>query len=346
MSGAGTPALRWLTGQREVALAVLLLILLLLIGLRAPQYLALGNLDNVLINASVLVMLAVAQLMVILTRGIDLSQAAMLAFTGMLLALLSQAFPEMPATAFLILAATVGVGLGAISGFFVAIVRIPPIIVTLGTLSVYRGTIFLLSGGKWVSAHEMSAPFKAFPLDQALLLPNIILVAAIVALLAYVFLGHMRLGRAIYAVGGSPLAARYIGISVPRTEFMVYCLSGLIAGLAGYLWTARFAIAFPEAAAGLEFTIIAACVVGGVSISGGRGTVTGVVLGALFISVIQSALPFVRVSPFLQTAISGAIILAAVIINSRAERRRGKLILAPVSTGDVPVRATVPEAAP
>ena len=334
MTAARDKAGRWLTQQRESALAVLLVALLVLIGLRSPEYLALGNLDNVLINASVLVMLAVAQLMVILTRGIDLSPAANLAFTGMLLALLSQAFPDLPAPAFLVLAGVVGAALGAVNGFFVAVVKIPPIIVTLGTMSVYRGMIFVLSDGKWVSAHEMSDLFKAFPLDRALWVPNIIVVAGLVAVLAYVFLGHMRLGRAVYAVGGNPLAARYIGISVPRTEFLVYCLSGLIAGVAGYLWTARFAIAFPEAAAGLEFTIIAACVVGGVSISGGKGTVPGVVLGALFISIIQSALPFVRVSPFLQTAISGAIILAAVIVNSRTERRRGKLILPPKAAPD------------
>ena len=326
---AATRPVAWLARHRESALAALTALLLLVIGLRSPQYLAFDNLDNVLTNASVLVMLAVGQLMVILSRGIDLSPAATLAFTGMFLALLSEADPDLPAAVFLLLAALMGLGLGAINGFFVAVARIPPIIVTLGTMSVYRGMIFVLSGGQWVSAHEMSARFKAFPLERLAFLPNIIWVAALVVILAYLFLGHARTGRSIYAVGGSPLAARYVGISVRRIEFLVYCLSGLIAGLAGYLWTARFAIAFPEAAAGVEFTIIAACVVGGVSIAGGRGTVVGVVLGALFISIIQSALPFVRVSPFLQTAISGSIILAAVVINSRAEQRRGRMILPP-----------------
>ena len=326
-----TSSLLWnrLTGHRGGVLGALTVILLLVIGLRAPQYLAFENLDNVLTNASVLVMLAVGQLLVILTRGIDLSPAAALAFTGMFLALLSEAYPWLPAGVFLTLAALMGIGLGAINGFFVAIVGIPPIIVTLGTMSVFRGMIFVLSGGQWVSAHEMSAKFKAFPLERLVFLPNIIWVAALTALMAFIFLGYSRTGRAIYAVGGSPLAARYAGISVKRIEILVYCLSGLIAGLAGYLWTARFAIAFPEAAAGLEFTIIAACVVGGVSIAGGRGTAVGVVLGALFISIIQSALPFVRVSPFVQTAISGAIILTAVVINSRAERQGGKMILPP-----------------
>jgi rhamnose transport system permease protein len=286
-----------------------------------------GNLVTVLIDSSVLCILVVGQLFALLIRGIDLSTAANLAFVGMFLALLSQAHPELPATAFLLIAAVAGLALGAINAAFIAIVGVPPIICTLGTMVIYRGLIFLLSDGAWVSSHEMSLPFQTFPLESWLGLPNIVLVAFLVALGAWLFLRFTSTGRNFYAVGSSPLGATFAGISVRRTTLLAFALSGLCSGIAGYLWTARYAIAFTQAGQGLEFAVIAACFIGGVSVAGGRGSVAGVLIGALFISIVQSALPFVRVSPFVQTAISGIIILLAVAVNSRAERPRGRQIL-------------------
>lgn len=319
--------IRQLLVQREVALGLLLIVMLIAIGIRAPEYVTGRNLLNVAINSSVLCILAVGQLFVLLARGIDLSTAANLAFVGMFLALLSQAVPGLPSISYIFLGAAMGLVLGAINGIFIAGVGVPPIICTLGTMAAYRGLIFILSKGAWVSSNEMSANFKAFPLESWLGLPNIVTVAIVVAVGAWIFLKYSGTGRAIYAVGGSPLAATFAGISIRRTEFLVFLLSGLLSGISGYLWTARFAIAYTQAAQGREFAIIAACVIGGVSIAGGRGSVPGVILGALFISVIESALPFVRVSPFVQTAISGTIILIAVAVNSRSERSKGRQIL-------------------
>ncbi len=313
--------------RREPALAILLVLLLVVIGLRAPAYVTAGNLVNVLIDSSVLCILVVGQLFALLIRGIDLSTAANLAFVGMFLALLSQAHPELPAIAYLLLAALAGLFLGAINAVFIAIVGVPAIICTLGTMVIYRGMIFLLSDGAWVSSHEMSQPFQTFPLESWLGVPNIVLVAVLVALSAWLFLRFTSTGRAFYAVGSSPLAATFAGISIRRTTLLGFILSGLCSGIAGYLWTARYAIAFTQAGQGLEFAVIAACFIGGVAVSGGRGSIAGVLVGALFISVVQTALPFVRVSPFVQTAISGTIILIAVAVNSRAERPRGRQIL-------------------
>ncbi len=313
--------------QRETALALLLVLMLVAIGIRAPEYVTSRNLLNVAINSSVLCILVVGQLFVLLARGIDLSTAANLAFVGMFLALLSHAAPWLPSISYVLMGAALGLVLGAVNGVFIAGVGVPPIICTLGTMAVYRGMIFILSDGAWVSSHEMSEAFKAFPLDTWLGLPNIVSIAVVVALVAWGFLKFTGAGRAIYAVGGSPLAATFAGISIKRTEFLVFLLSGLLSGISGYLWTARYAIAYTQAAEGREFAIIAACVIGGVSIAGGRGTVPGVILGALFISVIESALPFVRVSPFVQTAISGIIILIAVAVNSRSDRHKGRQIL-------------------
>ena len=130
-----------------------------------------------------------------------------------------------------------------------------------------------------------------------------------------------------HIVEGNPLAARYCGINLARQQLTVYTVSGAVSGLCGYLWVSRYGIAYSDIALGYELTVIAACVIGGVSIAGGVGTVPGALLGALFLGVIVNALPVINVSPFWQMAISGAVILAAVIVNSRSERRAGKLIL-------------------
>jgi len=173
----------------------------------------------------------------------------------------------------------------------------------------------------------MSSTFAGFPKLELFGLSSVFWIAAIVAVLAWFFLGQTRSGRGLYAVGGNPVAARYCGISLPYQQMLAYGISGAVAGMSGYLWVARYGVAYVEIASGYELTVIAACVIGGVSIGGGVGTVAGTLLGALFIGVIVNALPVMQVSPFWQMAISGAVILAAVIINARAEGRALKLIL-------------------
>jgi rhamnose transport system permease protein len=136
-----------------------------------------------------------------------------------------------------------------------------------------------------------------------------------------------RTGRAFYAVGGNATAAVYTGINVGRTQFIAFCVSGAVAGVCGYLWATRFSIANVAMANGVELDVIASCVIGGVSISGGIGAVAGAALGAIFFGVVRNALPVVNISPFWQLAVSGGAILAAVIINSSREKRAGRLIL-------------------
>src|SRR5208282_1523589 len=156
---------------------------------------------------------------------------------------------------------------------------------------------------------------------------SLVWIAAAVAIAAWVFLNHTASGRALYAVGGNPVAARYCGISLARQELTVYTLGGAVSGLCGYLWVSRYGIAYSDIALGYELTVIAACVIGGVSIAGGVGTVPGALLGALFLGVVVNALPVINVSPFWQMLISGAVILTAVVVNARSEKRSGKLIL-------------------
>ena len=312
---------------RELALALILILGVAAIGVYQPVFLQWGNIRDLLSETSVLFMMALAQMVVILTRGIDLSVAANLALSGFIAALVSQYYPEVPLLLMILAGLATGLLLGLFNGALIAFLGIPPIVVTLGTLAVFRGMIIILAGGDQVNASEMSPRFQAFPKDIVLGLTTPVWIAIGVSLLFWVFLNYTRPGRSLYAVGGNPVAARYCGIDQPRQELMAYAIAGAVSGLCGYLWVARYGVAYSEIANGYELTVIAACVIGGVSIGGGVGTVAGTLLGALFLGVVMTALPVMQISPFWQMAISGAVILTAVVINARAERRPDKLIL-------------------
>ena len=142
-----------------------------------------------------------------------------------------------------------------------------------------------------------------------------------------IIVARAPLGRAFYAVGGNPRAAVYAGIDVGRTQFMAFVISGTLAGLTGYLWVARYSVAYVDIAGGFELEVVAACVIGGISIAGGAGTIAGAILGALFLGIIKNALPVVGISPFWQLAISGSAIVIAVAFNARAQRAKGRIIL-------------------
>lgn len=314
-------------GRRGLVLAAIVVALVALVGLRAPVFVTPASLLGVITDTSMLFMMVLAQMAVILTRGIDLSVAANLALTGMVVALVSRAMPGVPIPVIMMLAVVIGLLLGLVNGVLIAGVGLPPIVVTLGTLSIYRGLIFVIAGGQWITSQGMSDAFLAFPKLTLLGLSSLVWVALLVSAGFWVFLARTRAGRGLYAVGGNPVAARFCGIDLRRQQMLVYALSGAVSGLCGYLWVSRYGIAYSDIALGFELTVIAACVIGGVSIGGGVGSVPGALLGALFLGVVVNALPVVNVSPFWQMAISGAVILAAVIVNTRSEQRGGKLIL-------------------
>jgi rhamnose transport system permease protein len=189
-----------------------------------------------------------------------------------------------------------------------------------------------------VNAHEFGADYLAFPISRSLGITHICWIAVIVIAAGHVFLNHTAKGRELYALGDNRAAARYVGIDEARVLLRVYWMTGVVSGLAGYLWVARYAVAYTETALGFELQTIAACVIGGVSTTGGKGGVLGCLLGAGFLVVILNSLPMIDVSPFWQMAISGAAILGAVIVNSRGEARRGKVILQRPSGGKEPAR--------
>jgi len=310
---------------REVQLAGAIFLLIAGIAWRFPAFIAPQNLANVFNDTAPLIILALGQMVVILTKCIDLSVAATLALCGMVAALLNGMGVPLP----LIIMAAIGLGavLGAINGGLVWKLQIPPIVVTLGTMTIYRGVIFLISDGKWINAHEMTDGFKSLPRIVFLGLP--VMGWAAVAMIAVfaVLVGRTPLGRSFFAVGGNPHAAIYTGLNVGRTQFWAFVISGALAGLVGYLWAARYAVAYVDIAGGFELDVVAACVIGGISIAGGIGSVGGAVLGALFLGVVKNALPVIGISPFWQLAISGTAILLAVAFNARQSRTKGRIIL-------------------
>lgn len=311
--------------HREALLALAILLLVALVATRFPAFLRPANLVNVFNDTSPLILLAIGQMIVILTKCIDLSVAATLALCGMVAALLNGAGVPLPLI--LLLAITLGAALGAINGVLVWKLGIPSIVVTLGTMTIYRGTIFLMTNGAWVNAHQMTDAFKALPRTVLLGLPVMSWVALAAIALFTVLLTRTPLGRAFYAVGGNPHAAVYTGINVGRTQFLAFVIAGGLAGFTGYLWVARYAVAYVDIADGFELSVVAACVIGGVAIAGGAGSVAGAVLGALFLGVINNALPVVGISPFWQMAISGSAIVLAVALNAAQNRQPGRIIL-------------------
>jgi rhamnose transport system permease protein len=314
--------------NRDLLLAIIVVVMTAAAGAISPAFVSPGNLLTILNDNAILVMVALGQMAVILTKCIDLSVGANIALTGVLVALLNSYVPAVPVPALMLLAAAIGLLLGAFNGMMVWLVRIPPIVVTLGTLSIYRGLSYIASNGTSVVARQMSPDFIALPRFSLLGLPLMSWFALVVVAIFAVALRSTRIGRAFFATGGNPVAAVYTGINVGRTQFIAFCVSGTVAGFCGYLWASRYTIAYVDNASGFELDVIAACVIGGISIAGGIGTVAGAVLGALFLGVLKAALPVVHVSPFWQLALSGAAILAAVVINAMRENRRpARLIL-------------------
>jgi rhamnose transport system permease protein len=311
---------------REAGISIFILILVIAVTVRAPSFLTVDNFKDILLNISILTIVALAQTMVIITHGIDLSVSSMIGLVAMMVAFVVKQNPEMPVLFAVLLGMALGTVLGSFNGLIITYGKVPPIIATLGTLSIYRGLVFFYSQGTWINSFELPKNFKLLSKGTPFGLPNMVIIAIVVAVVVYYFLNYTRTGRDIYAVGSNPEAAQFAGIRKQRITFLVYLISGLLCGLAAVLWVSRFESAQTNTALGFELQTVAASVVGGVSISGGVGTVPGVLLGALLLGIIQNSLTLIRISPFWQLAAQGLLILVAVIsdkwILNRVERTK------------------------
>ena len=313
--------------RREWILAAFLLLMFLGVGIISPSFITLKTIDAVWHDSALLIILALVQMPIIISRGIDLSVAANLALTGMLVGLLFKSNPSIPVIYLLLLGVAIGAVLGAINALLITVLELPPIVATLGTMSVYRGMTYVVSGGQWVNSQSFPPALLEFPNARTLGLTGLEWISLFAFGGAWFLWHQSRFGREIRALGNNPSAARYVGILEKPRLAVLYTIAGAAAGFVAVLWVARYAIASTELAIGFELQVVAACVLGGVSIAGGVGTVYGTTLGSLFLVLLYNALPVMKISPFWQTALVGVAILVAAIVNQSAGKRVGKKIL-------------------
>jgi rhamnose transport system permease protein len=312
---------------RELGLLVFIVLLCVAFQLRNHSFLTLSNIRDLLTNTAILGILSVGMMMVLLTGGIDLSIGANIALSGMVSAMTVAAIPGLPPIVAILEGMAVGGVAGALSGLLIARFNVLPIIATLGFMNVLRGITYVISKGAWVSAYQMSEGFKLIATGSLLGVNNLILIAVAIFLVFGYFINHVRTGRQMFAVGSNPEAADISGIPRRRIVWLVYTLMGALAGLAGVMWVAKFASAQSDTALGYELNVIAAAVLGGVSVSGGSGKVSGLILGTILFGILNNALPLIKVSPFWQQAIQGVVILAAIIINVLVKRNSQRMTL-------------------
>jgi rhamnose transport system permease protein len=290
------------------------------VAIQAPQFLSVSNLTQVTVLASIIGIAAVGQALVVLTRNVDLSVEAMIALVAFFVAdILAQRLLDVP------VAIAFGLGLGLVlgmaNGVLVALFRVPAIVATLGTLSIYRGLVFFIAGGKQVTLTDLPAGYTDVARYDVLGIPVFFLLAIAIVAIAAIVLRQTRFGRQVYAVGSNPEAAATLGIRAGLITFVVFSLCGLLAGVAGILWGMEFGTINASSATGVTLQVVAAVVVGGVNIFGGSGTVVGAGLGALFLAFIQNALILLRLSQFWLQAIYGIVILVAVALDAALLRR-------------------------
>jgi len=279
------------------------------------------NMYDLFRESSILIMVSMGMMLVVLTQGIDLSVGSVMGLCGMLGALILKNNKDINLILLFLIAIAIGCFCGFINGFFIAKFHIYPLIGTLATQYIFRGVIYLFSHGEWVPQADMTPEFIAITTTDILGINSLVWIALIIAVACFIFLKYTQNGRYIYAVGNSELSAEITGIKIHRVKMMAYIICGAICGLAGLLWICKYGNAQSESCHGFETSIIAAVVLGGCSISGGIGTVSGVVLGALLIGIINNILPLIQVSTYWQMAIRGFIILISVIINALAQKK-------------------------
>lgn len=279
----------------------------------SPYFLTSSNAMNIGTQSAIISIVAVGQTFVILTAGIDLSVGSVVAASSIILGLLLA--NGSPIGIGLAAALAMGAGLGLGNGVAVGAGRLPPFIVTLGTMSAARGLALAMNGGRPVSGAYFPERFPGLVTSRIGGVPVLIFYAVVVYLVAYFVLTKWKFGRYVYALGGNREAARLSGIRTMRCEILVYIIGGFLAGLAGFLLTARLNYATPIAGTFYELDSIAATVIGGTSLSGGEGSIIGTAVGALLLGVLRNGLTLLNVNPYYQQIIIGLVIVLAVFVD-------------------------------
>jgi rhamnose transport system permease protein len=299
---------------RVSGVVAFLFIIGLIFSLLTPRFLTAQNAGAIASNAAILSVVAAAQAIVLLTRNVDVSVGSMMGFTAYLTADYAARHPNVGAE-LLLLALAIGVGLGTINGLLVAYGRVSSLIATLATMSLYRGVTYMYAHGQEVTSNKLPR-WMLHSVDLRFSgIPVLVVVCALVVALAAIFLRHYPVGRRIYAVGSNPLASVFYGLRIQRVVLLAFALSGLLCGFAGLLYAARVGTVTVILASGWEMTSLAAAVIGGVSVTGGSGTVIGAALGALVLATIDNGLVLLGIAEFWRMFIQGSSIVVAAAVD-------------------------------
>lgn len=307
--------------KREFGIFIVIIIIMVLVGFRNPTFFTRDNWKDMLMYVSILAFVSVGQMMTILTGGIDLSVGSLLALSGMSVGIIMREHPMLHPVILMLLGTIFGVGGGLVNGLLISKGEIHPLMTTLATMSIYRGLVVVVSKSRWIVYGDITKGFEMIAWGNTLGINNLMFIALIVSLIAYYFLNHTRKGREIYAFGDNREGAKFAGINGVKINLLVYTISGMLAGLGGVLWVSRVHTAQANSALGYEMQTIAACVIGGVSIFGGVGSVLGVLLGSLMLGVILNSLELIGMVDFWKLSAQGFIILIAVIFDAILSHR-------------------------
>ncbi len=315
--------------SREMSILTVLLLVIAAATIKSPNFLFSSNSwRDLLLTPSLLLLLAVGQAVVIITRNVDLSVGSVLGFTAYLTGRLFVEMPDAPIVAVIAAAIVVGGLLGLVNGLLVAVARVPALVITLGTLYIYRGVVLTWAGSDRINASDMPRDFLALGTKSILSIPVLTIIALVVLVIVGYYMYAHRGGRELYAIGSDPDAAVLYGLPVRRRVIAAFVLSGALAGLAGALFAARYGTVSSGAGTGLELQAVAAVVIGGVAIFGGSGTVWGAAIGAVLLVTINRALPILGIPDFWQRAVVGTLILAAIVLDRVLSARRARRLIA------------------
>ncbi len=306
--------------SREVTLAAVVVVLSMFVWFEAPNFLSSTNLISVTALTAIIVIAAVGEALVIITKNIDLSVESTMGLVAFVVAEMLKG-QNIPLPAAWALGIGLGLALGMANGVVITIFRVPSIVATLGTLSIYRGLTYWVANGQEITTSDLPNGYTD-PASQTIFgVPLFVILAIAVVIVAALILRYTVFGRQVYAVGSNAEAAATIGVGARSTVFLVFALAGMLAGVAGVLWGIEFGQLYASSASGESLAVIAAVVVGGVSISGGSGTVVGAAIGALFLGLINNALTVLNLPQEWLQVIYGAVILLAVVTDALVQMR-------------------------
>lgn len=317
--------------QKEISIVAIIILIGAILSFVSPVFLTIGNFIDIIEGNVVIAILAIGMTLIIITSDIDVSVAAVTTAVAVSIGYLFAFLPDSWISVLLLflIAPIIGLILGLINGLLVSIIEIPAIVVTLGTLNIIAGLVLYITNGNYINSTNFPQSFMTFANYELLGIPILLYILAVVAVATWFILKHTLIGRSVLAIGGNAQSSVRVGINYRKVKLFVFAYMGLLAGIAAIAQTAYTKAVDPNGLIGLELTVIAAVVLGGANIHGGRGTIPGALLGVLLLAIMQNGMILARIDTYWQNVVTGAIIVIAVsydhISYKRAQNKLAKI---------------------